>query len=149
MLVTLALWPLWLRARWVLPAATWAVQSLVPMVHSRSTRVVPTYTTSTTPTQCASSAYQFHTLLDVFTYQVVDTAGLTSLATITITIQGRNDTPYDMAATGMTISEASPSGQSVGNITTSDVDAGDSLRISCSTTQAVGSSSVRTVASSR
>ncbi len=57
------------------------------------------------------------TLLDVFTYQVVDTAGLTSLATITITIQGRNDTPYDLAATGMTISEASPNGQTVGNVT--------------------------------
>ncbi len=63
-------------------------------------------------------------LTDYFTYQVSDSAGLTSLATLTITIQGANDTPHDIAATSLTVAENSANGSSVGSLTGMDVDAG-------------------------
>ena len=67
------------------------------------------------------------TLDDVFTYTMTDAGGLTSTTQVTITIHGRNDTPYDLTATGMTISEASSNGQVVGSMTPSDVDSADSF----------------------
>ncbi len=70
------------------------------------------------------------TLADVFTYEVVDAGGLTSLATITVTIQGANDTPYDLAATGMTIAESSANGTVVGTIVRSELDANDTPQYS-------------------
>ncbi len=66
-------------------------------------------------------------LTDVFTYTVTDAAGLTSTNQVTISIHGRNDTPDDLVATGMTISESSSNGQFVGSVTPSDVDNGDSF----------------------
>jgi hypothetical protein len=70
------------------------------------------------------------TLDDIFTYEVVDTGGLTSLATITITIQGANDNPHNLTPAGMTINENLANGLSVGSVTPSDVDAGDSFAYS-------------------
>ncbi len=65
------------------------------------------------------------TISDLFTYEVVDAGGLTSLATLTITIQGANDTPYDLSTTGLTVVENASNSTSVGTITRSDLDAGD------------------------
>ena len=65
------------------------------------------------------------TITDVFTYTVTDTDGLTSTTQITITIQGANDTPYDLTATGLTIAENSVNGSAVGTVARSDVDASD------------------------
>ncbi len=63
-------------------------------------------------------------LTDVFTYQVVDTAGLTSLATLTVTIQGANDNPVAVvdagtATAGSNISSDTPA---TGNVLSNDTD---------------------------
>ncbi len=42
-----------------------------------------------------------NTLQDVFTYTVVDAAGLTSTTQITVTIQGQNDTPVAVSDTAL------------------------------------------------
>ncbi|MFN9987366.1 MAG: VCBS domain-containing protein, partial [Pirellula sp.] len=65
-----------------------------------------------------------NTLQDVFTYTMRDTAGLTSTTQVTVTIQGANDAPHDLAGT-LTVAENSANGTSVGTITRSDVDSGD------------------------
>ncbi len=65
------------------------------------------------------------TLEDVFTYSMTDALGLTSTTQITITIQGSNDSPYDLATTGLTVNENSANGISIGSVTRSDFDAGD------------------------
>ncbi|MEM6779359.1 MAG: Ig-like domain-containing protein, partial [Planctomycetota bacterium] len=67
------------------------------------------------------------TLSDVFTYTVSDNIGLTSTAQIYITIQGANDNPDDLTATGMIIAENSANSTLVGAITPSDVDVGESF----------------------
>ena len=70
------------------------------------------------------------TLTEVFTYTMVDAAGATSTATLTITIHGRDDTPVarddvNLAAAG-TIRDPSQSVDAVGNVlpNDSDVDGG-------------------------
>ena len=65
------------------------------------------------------------TLQDVFTYTIEDSNGANSTAEITITIQGTNDNPHDLATTGLTVIETANNGTSVGTITHSDVDSGD------------------------
>ncbi|MCC9656619.1 cadherin domain-containing protein [Rhodopirellula halodulae] len=65
------------------------------------------------------------TLQEVFTYTMSDSEGASSTAELTITIQGANDTPHDLSTTGLTIIESANNGDSVGTITHSDVDAGD------------------------
>mgnify|MGYP003669514198 CR=1 FL=1 len=65
------------------------------------------------------------TLEDVFTYTMVDSEGASSTQQITITIQGVNDAPNDLTATGMTIDENLANGQVVGTVSPSDVDSGD------------------------
>ncbi|MFM7738086.1 MAG: VCBS domain-containing protein, partial [Planctomycetota bacterium] len=66
-----------------------------------------------------------NTLTDTFTYTMRDTAGLTSTTQITVTIQGSNDTPYDLATTGLTVAENSAAGTTAGTLTASDFDFGD------------------------
>ncbi|MFM7739693.1 MAG: cadherin repeat domain-containing protein, partial [Planctomycetota bacterium] len=66
---------------------------------------------------------------DTFTYTMQDAAGLTSTTQITITIQGANDAPHDLAG-ALTIAENSANGSSAGTITRSDIDAGDSATYS-------------------
>ncbi|GAA4443733.1 VCBS domain-containing protein [Novipirellula rosea] len=66
------------------------------------------------------------TLTDVFTYTMVDAAGAQSTQQVTITIQGQNDAPHDLTATGMTIDEGLANGQIVGTVSTDDLDTSDS-----------------------
>jgi VCBS repeat-containing protein len=66
-----------------------------------------------------------NTLLDTFTYTIRDAAGLTSTTQISVTIQGANDTPSDLATTGLTITENAANGTAAGTVTRSDLDAGD------------------------
>jgi uncharacterized delta-60 repeat protein len=66
-----------------------------------------------------------NTLTDTFTYTMRDAAGLTSTTQVTVTIQGANDAPHDMATTGLTVSEKAANTTNVGTITRSDVDASD------------------------
>ncbi len=68
-----------------------------------------------------------NTLIDVFTYTMNDAAGYSSTTQITITIEGRNDTPHDLSASGLTIAENSANGTSVATITPSDIDSGESF----------------------
>ena len=65
------------------------------------------------------------TLIDVFTYTIQDTGGLTSTTQITITIQGANDTPFDLVAVGMNTNENAANGTIVGSISGNDSDSGD------------------------
>ncbi|MFN7627946.1 MAG: VCBS domain-containing protein, partial [Pirellula sp.] len=71
-----------------------------------------------------------NTLNDVFTYTMRDTAGLTSTTQITVTIQGSNDAPSDLATTGLTIAENSANGTTVGTLTRTDADSGDTAAYS-------------------
>ncbi len=78
-----------------------------------------------------------NTLQDVFTYQVTDTAGLTSLATITVTIQGANDAPVGVndTATAMEaggVANGTAGTNPTGNVLTNDtdVDSGDTKTVS-------------------
>ncbi|MEP4681788.1 MAG: LamG-like jellyroll fold domain-containing protein [Rhodopirellula bahusiensis] len=65
------------------------------------------------------------TLQDVFTYTIEDSNEAKSTAEITITIQGANDNPHDLATTGLTVVETANNGTSAGTITHSDIDSGD------------------------
>jgi VCBS repeat-containing protein len=65
-----------------------------------------------------------HTLSDVYTYTMRDTAGLTSTTQITVTIQGANDTPSDITGS-LTIAENSVNTASVGTLNRVDIDSGD------------------------
>jgi choice-of-anchor C domain-containing protein len=65
------------------------------------------------------------TITDVFTYTMQDAGGSTSTTQITVTIQGANDTPHDMATTSLTVAESAANTTYVGTITRSDVDASD------------------------
>ncbi|MEZ6056154.1 MAG: DUF2341 domain-containing protein [Planctomycetaceae bacterium] len=69
------------------------------------------------------------TAVDHFTYTINDGDGGTSSATVTITIEGRNDRPLASDST-FTVSEAATVGTALGSIVASDVDAGDTLSFS-------------------
>ncbi|WP_417329980.1 VCBS domain-containing protein [Halomonas cupida] len=67
------------------------------------------------------------TLTETFTYEIADLAGVTSQATITVTIQGANDTPVAADDTGTAIEAGginnSTGGQNAnGNVLTNDTD---------------------------
>ncbi len=71
------------------------------------------------------------TLTDIFTYEVIDTGGLTSLATVAITIQGANDNPVANNDTGNATEAGGtfngvPGTNASGNVLANDTD-GDSL----------------------
>ncbi len=89
-----------------------------------------TYTIDDTNASVQALRTNAQTLDDVFTYTVTDAGGLTSTSQVTVTIQGANDTPHDIAATGLTIAENSANGFVVGNATAQDVDAGDTFTYS-------------------
>ena len=67
------------------------------------------------------------TLTDVFTYTMQDSGGLTSTTQVTITIEGRNDTPYDISDSGLIVNENSANTTLAGTVTGQDVDAGESF----------------------
>ncbi len=67
------------------------------------------------------------TLDEVFTYSMVDAAGLTSTTQITVTIQGANDTPFDLVTSGLATHENAVNGTVVGSLSSADLDAGDTL----------------------
>lgn len=62
---------------------------------------------------------------DTFSYTVSDDDGGTSMATVSVMIDGVNDAPTDISLDNLTINEAM-SDAVVGNLTTTDVDTGDS-----------------------
>jgi VCBS repeat-containing protein len=66
-----------------------------------------------------------NTLTDTFTYTMRDAAGLTSTTQISVTIQGANDAPVDLATTGLTITENATNGTAAGTVTPSDLDTSD------------------------
>ncbi len=74
-----------------------------------------TYTVDNANAAVQALRLSSQTLADLFTYEVVDAGGLTSLATITITIQGQNDTPTAVVDnTGVALEAgALPTGQQV------------------------------------
>ena len=83
------------------------------------------------------------TLSDVFTYTVRDTAGATSTATLTITIQGGNDAPTAVNDSGSASlgADGGPSNDATGNVLANDVDVdtGDSKTVSAISGGTVGS----------
>ena len=84
-----------------------------------------TYTVDNSNATVQALRTSANTINDVFTYTMRDTAGLTSTTQITVTIQGANDTPHDMATTGLTVAENAANTTSVGTVTRSDLDASD------------------------
>ncbi len=84
-----------------------------------------TYTVDNANATVQALRHSGSTITDVFTYTMHDAAGLTSTTQITVTIQGANDTPHDMATTGLTVAENAANSTSVGTITRSDLDASD------------------------
>ena len=67
------------------------------------------------------------TLQDLFTYSVLDASGATSLATLTVTIEGRNDAPFDLTAPALAVDENATNGQTIGTVATSDRDSGETF----------------------
>ena len=59
---------------------------------------------------------------DIFTYTMRDTAGLTSTTQITVTIQGANDSPYDLSAGALAVNENSTNLTVLGSVVGWDVD---------------------------
>ncbi|MFO0923541.1 MAG: VCBS domain-containing protein [Pirellulales bacterium] len=84
-----------------------------------------TYTVNNSLSAVQALRTTSNTLADVFTYTQEDAGGLSSTTQITVTIQGQNDTPYDLTSGALTIQENASNGSSVGTITGLDVDAGD------------------------
>jgi VCBS repeat-containing protein len=85
---------------------------------------VYTYTVDNSNTTVQALRTSSNTLTDTFTYTMRDTLGLTSTTQITVTIQGANDAPNDITGS-LSIAENSANGTSVGTVTASDVDSGD------------------------
>jgi VCBS repeat-containing protein len=67
------------------------------------------------------------TLQDVFTYTMRDTDGVTSTTQVTITIQGANDTPFDIVGGGLNVDENATNGTLIGSVLGQDLDSGDSF----------------------
>ncbi len=95
-----------------------------------------TYTVDNSNAAVQALRTSAQTLQEIFTYTMQDAGGLTSTATVTITIQGANDTPVAVANTataveagGVTnlISGSDPTGNVLTNDT--DVDAGDTKTV--------------------
>ena len=86
-----------------------------------------TYTVDNTNAAVQALRLTSQTLSETFTYTMTDTGGLTSVATVTITIQGANDNPVAVVDTG-TATEASGyanatvGSNATGNVLTNDTD---------------------------
>ncbi|AMV32103.1 Cadherin domain protein [Pirellula sp. SH-Sr6A] len=63
-----------------------------------------------------------NTIQDVFSYTVRDAAGLTSTTQITVTIQGSNDSPYDITGAPLSVNENVSNTTVVGSVTGIDLD---------------------------
>jgi trimeric autotransporter adhesin len=104
-----------------------------------------TYTVNNADATVQALRTSANTLTDAFTYTVQDTAGLTSTATLTVTIQGADDAPVGVADTA-TAAEAGGTGNGTagtnpaGNVLTNDtdVDSGDAKTVSAITGGTVG-----------
>lgn len=70
------------------------------------------------------------TATDSFSYTIADAAGLTSTATVTLTVVGANDAPFGLALNGTQVDENAATGTTVGTLGASDVDQGDVLTYS-------------------
>ena len=70
------------------------------------------------------------TLQDVFTYTMLDSAGVTSTTQITVTIEGRNDAPTDLISGALSVNENAPNSTSIGFVTPADIDASDTFTYS-------------------
>ncbi len=67
------------------------------------------------------------TINDLFTYEVIDAGGLTSLATLTVTIQGANDNPVGVNDTATAVeaggvANSTAGSNGTGNVLTNDTD---------------------------
>ncbi|MFN9988021.1 MAG: beta strand repeat-containing protein, partial [Pirellula sp.] len=71
-----------------------------------------------------------NTLTDVFTYTISDAGGISSTTQLTVTIQGRNDTPYDITTGSLSVAEDAVIATVVGSVMGQDVDSGDILTYS-------------------
>lgn len=89
-----------------------------------------TYTVDNTNRAVESLRLASETLTDTFTYQVVDAAGATATATLTIIIQGANDNPVASDDIGAATDAAGPP-VTTGNVlpNDSDIDGGDSKTV--------------------
>ena len=67
---------------------------------------------------------------DSFTYAVSDGNGGTDTATVTITINGINDVPTGINLDNSSVAENQPSGTTVGDLSTTDPDTGDTFTYS-------------------
>lgn len=67
------------------------------------------------------------TASDSFLYSVVDSAGVTASASVTVTVSGVNDAPVGLALSAARVDENAASGTIIGTLTASDVDQGDTL----------------------
>ncbi len=81
-----------------------------------------TYTVNNNNAAVQALRNSSQTLQDVYTYTMRDTAGLSSTTQITVTIQGANDTPYDITTSALAVNENAANGASVGSVTGLDVD---------------------------
>ena len=84
-----------------------------------------TYTVDDSNTAVQALRLTSQTLIDLFTYEVVDTGGLTSLATVTITIQGSNDNPVAVVDNGDAIEAGGITNGTAGSNGTGNVLAND------------------------
>ncbi len=86
-----------------------------------------TYTVDNSNASVQALRTTSQTLTDTFTYQIMDAGGLPSLATITVTIQGANDTPTAVADTGTAVeaggvANGTAGSTGIGNVLTNDTD---------------------------
>ncbi|MFO0181097.1 MAG: VCBS domain-containing protein, partial [bacterium] len=80
-----------------------------------------TYTVDNSNAAVQALRLTSQTLSETFTYRMADTAGLTSLATVTITIQGANDTPVGVNDTNIAIEAGGVSNGTAGTNPTGNV----------------------------
>ncbi len=89
-----------------------------------------TYTVNNSNATVQALRTSGQTITDVFTYTMTDTAGATSTTQITVTIQGNNDTPYDITSGVLAVNENVADGTAVGSVTGYDVDSTETLSFS-------------------
>ncbi len=86
-----------------------------------------TYTIDNTNATVQALRTSGQTITDLFTYEVVDAGGLTSLATLTVTIQGANDNPIGVNDTATAteaggVANGTAGSNGTGNVLTNDTD---------------------------
>ncbi len=80
-----------------------------------------TYTVNDSDAAVQALRNTSQTLTDLFTYEVIDAGGLTSLATLTVTIQGANDNPVANVDTGTAIEAGGVANGTAGSTGTGNV----------------------------